>query len=89
MNTLLPSSKLKRPVGEKFFRQGNWEPIFCANCGTDGGYVPKETTIHAFWLCNDCWQKHGEIAGAMTVPDEEFWKKLADDKRASSNIKEL
>ena len=89
MNDPLPSSKLKKPTGEKFHRHANWEPIFCANCGRDGGYVPKDTVKHAFWLCNDCWEKHGTIAGALAVPDEQFWKKVAEDSKASENIKEL
>jgi hypothetical protein len=54
----------------------NWVPIFCANCGTAGGFVPEENCTFAFYLCNKCAEKWSPLAGTLAVPDEIFWKKV-------------
>jgi hypothetical protein len=75
---ILPESRLTTIVTPKrmtFSPYGVWVPIFCANCGKDGGNVPEDN--FAFWLCNDCYAKHGVPAGLMAVPDEVFWEKVA------------
>jgi hypothetical protein len=56
----------------------NWVPIFCANCGAPGGWVPEDTTTFAFYLCNPCAEKWSPLAGTMAVPDEIFWQKVRD-----------
>ena len=56
----------------------NWVPIFCANCGAPGGWVPEESTTFAFYLCNPCAEKWSPLAGTMAVPDEVFWQKVKD-----------
>jgi hypothetical protein len=49
------------------------EPSFCANCGNPNPhYVPKDNTTFDFWLCNQCAEDYGEIAGTYMMPDEEF-----------------
>lgn len=53
-----------------------WEPVFCANCGTEGPKVPEEHMTFAFWLCNSCFDRWGEIAGTMAMPDEVFGREL-------------
>lgn len=81
----LPDSRANRATGvvSGVFRPAprfgrlNWVPIFCANCGAEGGLVPEAHTTFAFWLCNYCWESHGEIAGTMAVPDEVFWADVA------------
>lgn len=59
-----------------------WVPIYCANCGAEGGRVPEENCKFAFWLCENCFQTHGKIAGTMSMPDEVFWAKFAEDRKA-------
>lgn len=76
---LLPDSRLTTIVTPKGMVQGPygmWVPIFCANCGADGGLVPEDNCNFAFYLCNDCYAKHGVPAGLMAVPDEIFWDKV-------------
>ena len=73
---VLPDSRLKRPVGIKFRGGVAWQPIFCANCGADGGLVPEENCNFAFYLCDPCHDKHGAVAGTMVMPDEVFWAKV-------------
>jgi hypothetical protein len=51
-------------------------PIYCANCGADGGGVPEEHTTYAFYLCNPCTEKHGAPAGMLMMPDEIFFEKV-------------
>jgi hypothetical protein len=83
MDELLPDSRLKdREKGTvsilhpAVMNRLNWAPIFCANCGAAGGYVPQETTTFAFYLCNPCAEKWSALAGTMQVPDEVFWEKV-------------
>ena len=59
----------------------NTVPIFCANCGKLGGYVPEENCTFAVWLCDDpCAEKYGVIAGTLCMPDEMFWAKVAQEQ---------
>jgi hypothetical protein len=53
-------------------------PCFCANCGAEGPFVPKENTTFMFWLCRKC-EHFGAIAGTMTMPDHVFFQKVADE----------
>lgn len=49
-------------VSEKRHKLLGWmEPIYCVNCGADGGMVTKDWAAHCFYLCNDCVDKHGAI----------------------------
>jgi hypothetical protein len=70
----LPNSLPRSPrVDISMSRNGmHWFYLFCANCGTDGGRV-LETDLneqYAFYLCNSCAEKYGEIDGMTMVPDE-------------------
>ena len=80
----LPDSRLK-DAGKGIVRLPfanlcpmNWVPIFCANCGAAGGYVPEENCTFAFYLCNACAEKWSPLAGTMAVPDEVFWQKVKE-----------
>jgi hypothetical protein len=76
---ILPNSIPRGPArGVKFLNGTPWRPIFCANCGADGGFVPEENCDFAFYLCQPCAEKHGKIEGTFMVPDEVFWKRVAD-----------
>ena len=59
-----------------------WMYLFCANCGKDGGRVLKadipNANEFAFYLCDDCAEKHGKIDGAYMVPDEVFYAKVRE-----------
>jgi hypothetical protein len=61
----------------------SWVPVFCANCGADGGSCPEENMTFMFYLCNKCAQTHGQIAGTMMMPDEVFFEKLKQEQMAS------
>ena len=79
----LPDSRLKDSKGTVRLPFAsicpmNWVPIFCANCGAPGGWVPEETTTFAFYLCNSCAEKWSPLAGTLAVPDEVFWQKVKD-----------
>jgi hypothetical protein len=82
-NEILPDSRLKDNRGTVRLPFANrmpmnWVPIFCANCGAPGGWVPEDTTTFAFYLCNPCAEKWSPLAGTMAVPDEVFWQKVRD-----------
>lgn len=52
-------------------------PVFCANCGLPYGYVPRDNTAFAFWLCQQCFETHGAVAGTFAQPDAEFCAAVA------------
>lgn len=82
MTDILPDSRLKPRAkgakGTKWHMGMWWVPVFCANCGTPFGYVPEENCDFACWLCNECSEKHGAVAGTMMMPDEVFWQKVEE-----------
>lgn len=79
--TILPSSKTARSArGAVASVMGYWVPIYCANCGADGGMVPEDTTTFAFYLCNDCVMVHGVIEGTVMTPDEVFWQRVHNEQ---------
>lgn len=75
---ILPDSRPQVARAVKAYRALNWVPIFCANCGADGGMVPEENMTFAFYLCQPCADRWGAIAGTYMEPDEVFWKKVHD-----------
>lgn len=77
---LLPSSRPQRSTGA-IERAGTWwAPIFCANCGADGGLVPEENMTFAFYLCNLCGERWGELANTYTEPDAIFWQRVQEEQ---------
>ena len=82
MIELLPDSRAKTTRGHVFAKSGTWVPVFCANCGKDGGLCPEESTF-MFYLCDRCFETHGEIAGTMTVPDAVFYDRVAQEQAAT------
>jgi hypothetical protein len=62
---------------------GMWMPVYCANCGADGGLCPVENMTFLFYLCNKCAETYGQIAGTMMMPDEIFFQKLKDEQEAT------
>jgi hypothetical protein len=73
---LLPDSRARAGTGGIVGPGGRtWIPIFCANCGTEGGKVPEDFCTFAFWLCRNC-EHHGTFAHCLTEPDVAFWKRV-------------
>lgn len=82
MPNILPDSRLTKPgAGINRGAAGTWQPIFCAQCGCEGGMVPEENMTFAFWLCNPCFASHGHITTTYVMPDEVFWARLVDEQR--------
>jgi len=75
---VLPDSRTRRLQKTLQGRGLNWEPIFCANCGADGGLVPTENMSFAFYLCDPCAERLGPITNTYMVPDAVFWKKVKE-----------
>jgi hypothetical protein len=81
MADLLPDCRLKSP---KHVMRGyfpgvgviNWVPVYCANCGKLGKMCPEENMTFMFWMCDPCYEKCGNITGAMMVPDEVYFEKV-------------
>jgi hypothetical protein len=78
---ILPDSRTKESIGSQMT---DWElpggrivrievvQIYCANCGKPYGFVPKDNTGFACFLCGKCFQVYGEVAGTYAVPDDAF-----------------
>jgi hypothetical protein len=82
---LLPDSRLRVPRGivrgehsTSYKLMLNWAPIYCANCGRDGGAVPADTCNFAFYLCEPCAEKLPPIEGTYVEPDIVFWQKVKE-----------
>lgn len=74
---VLPDSRAKNPKGLIFNSpMGTLVPIFCANCGKQGGMCPEENMTFLFYQCGPCAESYGAIAGTLAMPDEVFWAEL-------------
>lgn len=80
---LLPDCRQQcAPAGVNRGVLGTWMPVFCANCGADGGLVPEGSTTFCFYLCNTCAETYGQIANVYMMPDEVFFARLAEEQLA-------
>ena len=78
---ILPDSRARgHGGGVSMGIAGTWIPVFCANCGADGGHCPEENMSFLFYLCNKCAETYGTIANTMFMPDEVFWKLLTAEQ---------
>jgi NAD-dependent SIR2 family protein deacetylase len=77
---ILPDSRARETKGRIFTANGTWVPVYCANCGRNGGSCPEENMTFAFYLCNACVKTYGEVAGTMMVPDQVFYDKVRDEQ---------
>jgi hypothetical protein len=80
---ILPDSRLTTivtPKGATPGPLGFMVPIYCASCGVEGGKVPEENMTFAFWLCQPCFAKHGEVTNTMVMPDEVFWAQVQEEQ---------
>lgn len=79
---VLPDSRAKSGKGVVQTKTplGLMVPIYCANCGTEGGMVPERNMTFAFWLCDPCFETYGHITGTMVQPDQEFWAQVKADQ---------
>lgn len=83
MVDVLPDSRLTTITTAKgAINRGGafWVPIYCASCGKDGGSVPEENMTFAFYLCDPCAVKYGEIAGQYMMPDHVFWELVKQEQ---------
>lgn len=81
MLDILPDSRARNTRGRIFNTpMGTLIPIFCANCGVDGGAVPEENMNFVFYLCKQCAETHGHITGMMMMPDEVFFEKMKHEQ---------
>ena len=79
---LFPESRMKRPKNIVYTPVGAYVPVYCANCGADGGMCPEENTF-MFYLCNPCFARLGPITGVLMMPDEVFWEKVKQEQMAA------
>jgi len=75
---ILPDSRAKETKKVVRLHGINWIPVFCANCGADGGLMPEENITFAFYLCNPCAEKYGNIEGTYIESDVAFWQKVEE-----------
>lgn len=79
--SLYPESRLKTPKRSIRGAFGiNWVPMFCANCGKEGGLVPEDAINCSFshYECMDCAAKLGNLDGFFKVPDEVVGMKVRE-----------
>ena len=76
---ILPDCRAREGRGAIETPHGWWEPVYCGNCGKDGGIVPSDMSF-AYYACDDCAAKLGPAPGMMFIPDELFWKKVIGEQ---------
>lgn len=81
---ILPDSRARTVKGSIKGPWGYWLPIFCANCGAEGGYVPEENMTFAFYLCRNC-EHLGSTANMMAEPDVAFWNRVNKEQMDKYN----
>lgn len=76
---ILPDSRAKK---SKLILDGSgaWVPVFCANCGKEGGRCPEENMTFMFYQCTPCHERLGHLTGTMVMPDEVFYQKVAEEQ---------
>lgn len=79
-DSVLPDSRARKGSTILMGPAGAWVPVFCANCGADGGMVPEANMTFAFYLCQACAETYGAIAGTMMMPDQVFWERLKQEQ---------
>jgi NAD-dependent SIR2 family protein deacetylase len=75
---ILPDSRAKTNRGSIWTRQGNFIPIYCAQCHKQWGMVPERMITGAFALCDPCSEKWGPIAHTYQESDAAFWRRAAE-----------
>jgi hypothetical protein len=81
-DNVLPECRAREHKGLIFTPAGAYVPFFCANCGKHCGACPEENMTFMFYLCPKCEQTYGQAAGAMRLPDEDFWELLKQEQMA-------
>jgi len=80
---VLPDSRervISAPRNVQYMAGAYWVPIYCASCHVEGGRVPQENMTFAFWLCQECFAKYGELTNMLVMPDEVFWEKVRQEQ---------
>ena len=55
-------------------------PIYCANCGTLGGFVPQDNCNFAYWVCKECHEALGDLVNTYVMPDEVFFERIKQEQ---------
>jgi hypothetical protein len=85
---ILPDSRARESKGSKMVdwampdgttRRIEVEICYCANCGKPSQWVPKDNTAAAFYLCDECFEKYGAIAGTCAVSDQQFCENVVQE----------
>lgn len=76
---ILPNCIAQRSKRSIVWANGmKWLPLFCANCGKEGGMVLEtdwnRVKNFAFYLCDPCAEKLPPMVAVS--PDEAFWVKV-------------
>jgi len=67
----VPDTRSKEQRGQIRTPLGLASPNYCANCGRQFGFV-YVSTIHIFYLCDDCEEQHGILP--LPVVDEDYMR---------------
>jgi hypothetical protein len=78
---ILPDSRAKTNRGSIWSREGNYIPIYCANCGVPWGMVPERMITGAFALCQKCADTNGPIAHTYQESDASFWRRAEEAQK--------
>ncbi len=58
------------------------QPIYCVGCGKLFGYVPRENTVQATYICKKCYENDPFVFNGLAVSDEEFMRDVQHEMQA-------
>jgi hypothetical protein len=76
---VLPDSRCKAATGTVAISGVNHVPIFCMNCGVQGGLVTERGVNFVGWMCDSCQEKYPLPPGTYALPDDEHNRKVAEE----------
>lgn len=75
---ILPSS-MTRESRRAVVKDGlTHEPIYCANCGKEGGESIRAPGNFLFWLCDPCSEKWEPMVGVSMIPNDVMRQRIVD-----------
>jgi ribosomal protein L37AE/L43A len=75
---VVPDCRTRLARNTKLIDGQEYEQIYCGNCHKATVWVLTENCNFAFWLCDDCETKWMPVAGLYAMPDDEFFRRVAE-----------
>jgi hypothetical protein len=86
---ILPDSRCKAATNVVKIDGVNHVPIFCMNCGIEGGLVTERGVFFVGWQCDACQEKYPLPPGTHALPDDEHNRKVAEEWDRAGSVERV